>query len=204
MLTPRVIVDSLIEPIDFYYFKTHARVDASDEDDQSEVFISAARRYFEKRAGYTVHEKTLEMVYDDWPSCARIELPWATPLIAISSVKYKDSAALETTWAAANYIADTDHIPGRLVRAYGIDWPVFTKYPSNPIRIRYTAGIPTASPVSYNAPEDVKELIALIAAHFFNNREAVAIDNVRGNVVTSGPIALTVDSLIAGYMQWKF
>jgi hypothetical protein len=86
------------------------------------------------------------------------------------SLKYKDAAGAETAWAAANYISDTDSMPGRLVLAYGASWPSASLYPVHPIRIRYTAGIATASPQA-EAAADVRNVIMLLAAALWEHRE---------------------------------
>lgn len=204
MYTPKVITDSTTEPVTASFVKLHAAVDNSVEDSLfDDMWIPAARRYFEFRTGYTIHQKTLEMVYDKWPSDKNhIALIGATPLISVTSVKYKDSDGTETTWSTDDYIVDTDQIPGRVVLAYGETWPSFTAYPSNPIRIRYVAGIATASPIT-EAPGDIKMVVALLTRHFYDNRQAVQISD-RGITFSSDPLKYAVEAFLQPYMQWRF
>jgi hypothetical protein len=77
--------------------------------------------------------------YDCFPACDYLRLRLA-PLLSVTSLVYKDEDGAETTWAAANYIADTAKRIGLLVLADGISWPTDSLYPSSAIKIQYVAG----------------------------------------------------------------
>ncbi len=201
MFSPKVITDAVQEPVTAAYVKLHCKVDGATEDDLFNVFIPASRRFFENATGSTVHEKTLEMAYDAW-AVDHFELPRATPLIAISSIKYLDSTGTETTWASSNYITDTHSELGRVARAYGISWPSATLYPLSPIRIRYRAGIATTSPETA-APADIKAAIALLTMHFYENRSAVLITQ-QGAVPKNQAVAMAAESIIRQNIVWRF
>jgi uncharacterized phiE125 gp8 family phage protein len=141
------------------------------EDALFDVYIEAARDYVESHTGRTIHQKTLEITLNEWPRCDYIALPRATPLISITSVIYTDSDGNATTWSPSEYIADTDSMPGRLDLAYGEQWPSATLLPANGIRIRYVAGIVTASPES-EAPGYLKYPVMLLVAGMYENRES--------------------------------
>jgi uncharacterized phiE125 gp8 family phage protein len=170
---PTVITDSILEAVSLDDFKEHVRLTSSYtvEDTLMETYLVAARKLFENLCCRTVHEKTLEWPLSVWPTKDYIVLPRATPLIAIVSMKYKDQDGAETTWAASNYIADTDSTPGRLVLTSTNSWPGGSLYPVNPIRVRYRAGIATTSPDAA-APSDVQLVIKQIAAGMWEHREA--------------------------------
>lgn len=173
--TVKVITDAATEPISVEEFRQHSRIDASDYDTISTIerFIGAVRRLLEARTGRIFHEQTLEMYLDSWPSSRYIELPGATPLIAISAVGYKDTDGVETTtWAA--YIADTRKEPGRLVLGYGESWPSEALYPASPIRIRYRAGIAEASPIT-EAPDDAKAAMLFLCGSLWEHREDLIV-----------------------------
>lgn len=178
MITPTIITAPAKEAISLTELKAQLRLDPSGtaEDDALGIFRAAARQWFEWRTGRTVHQTTLEFTLDNWPAEDYIILPRATPLIAVSNVKYKDSNGTETTWSSAEYIADTDGIPGRVVLGYNYSWPSFTSYPSNPIRVRYTAGIVTTSPVT-EADAVIKLPILMLAAGLYENRESEVISD---------------------------
>lgn len=163
-----------VEPITLAEAKAQARIDTSTsaEDDLiSDIYIPASRKYLENRTGITFHQKTLEWMFSDFPASGEpIRLRGATPLISITTLKYKVSDGTETTWGTSNYIADTDSKVGRLVPAYGITYPT-ADYPSWPVRIRGVAGIATASPITEAEPM-AKLAIAEIVSAAWCNRDA--------------------------------
>lgn len=178
MYTPNIITAPITEAVSLTELKHQLEIDTSDttHDTELALYQKAARAYYEGRTVRTIHETELEFVLDSFPGADRVVLPRATPLISITSVKYTDSDGDEETFAAADYIADTDQTPGALVRGYGISWPSFTPYPASPIKIRYKAGIATDSPIA-EASELDKIPILMHAAAMFENREAVVVSD---------------------------
>lgn len=169
------ITGPLAEPIDITEVMNHANITISTPAQKhaiTHIFIPAVRQYLEHRTGRTFHQKTLEWLLSGFPHFgAPITLFQATPLLSITSVKYKDSSGNESTWAPSNYIADTDSNVGRLVPAYNVPYPYPILYPSWPIRIRGTAGIATTSPIT-EAPANVKYPLLMLTAAMWENREA--------------------------------
>jgi uncharacterized phiE125 gp8 family phage protein len=181
---PIVITAPTTEPVSTEEARQHLRIDQLDDPTQDALqeaelgrMISAARFYLEQSTGRTFHEQTLEWVMDRWP-VDYVDLPRATPLLAVSSLKWKDTAGTETTVDPSFYIADTDSTPGRLVRAYGVSWPSTTLFPSNPIRIRYRAGIATASPV-VDVGAEIKMPMLLMLAGMWENRETETVTDMK-------------------------
>ena len=170
-ITPTIITGPTNEPISLAEAKLAIGLDTSDADTLLGIYIEAAREVFESQTGRTVHQQTLEIVLDAWPYWGYVELPRATPLISIESVKYKNSDAVEATMSASDYVADVDSIPGRLALGYGKTWPSFTAHPVSPIHVRYKAGIATASPL-VAASADIKVANLLLVAGMFENRES--------------------------------
>lgn len=179
MLEPLVITEPTYEPITYEELKNQARIDTDNDDQQDlieNIFIPAARDYLESRTERTFHQKTLEWAIDEWPANGHIRLPRATPLISVTWVKYFDSDGTENTWATSEYHVDTDSLPGRVVLAYGLTWPSFTKRTFSPIRIRYVAGIQTVSPLT-EAPATVKYAMVLLVAAMWRHREAIIVSD---------------------------
>lgn len=174
LYTPKVITGPTIKPITVAEAKTQARLTTSVYDSQVSMFIDAAREWFEWTTGMTIHQQTLEMVWDYWPG-HRIILPRATPLISLTSLSYKDSTGAVTTLSASDYALDTDGMPGGILPAYGTTWPSFTPYPVNAVRARYVCGLST-SPV-IDADASIKTAIAMIVAALLENPEAEVITN---------------------------
>lgn len=171
-----VITGPSYEPILLSDVQAHCNIDATEDGIEQHietVFIPVARDYVEWRTGRTIHEKTLELVLDRFPCESVIELPGATPLIELVSMKYTDSDGSETTWGASNYVTATGarNRLGRVAPAYGVTWPSFTPYPLDAVKIRYRAGIANASPVT-EADADVKYAASLLVAGMYENRES--------------------------------
>lgn len=169
-----VITEPTLEPITLADAKQQCNIDV-DHDGQNtliESFIVAARDYVEWRTGITVHEKTLQLHLDRWP-CGAIELPGATPLIAVTSVTYYDSDNTPTVWSSSNYATSvgSNRKIGRIAPNYGVSYPSFTPYALDPIRIRYRAGIAIASPAT-EAEDVAKQSVRELVAGMFANRES--------------------------------
>lgn len=181
---PKVIVGPTQEPVSTEEVRQHLRIDELSDGTENTAqeaeltrFIKAARFYLEKTCSLTIHEQTLELPTHRWPD-PYLVLPRATPLIAISSMKWKDSAGTETTITASDYITDSDSTPGRIVRAYGISWPSTVLYPSYPIRIRYRAGLETLSPIQ-EADAKYKLPILMMVAGMWENRESEVVTDMK-------------------------
>jgi uncharacterized phiE125 gp8 family phage protein len=150
----------------------------TDEDTLLSMLITSARQWCENFTGLGLAPQTLELMLDGFDDV--IELPFS-PVSSVTSITYKDSTGTETTIAPANYIVDTDSMVGSVTEAYDYDWPTFTAYPVNPVRIRYVTGYTTC-------PAAIKLAMLLMIAYWYSNREAVgAIDNSskEGRAVTS-------------------
>lgn len=178
LYAPKVITEPVTEPVSIGELSSQLSFGDEDVDvNQLEICISASRGYYEWRTGRTIHQTTLEMVYSDFPDDDYIELPRATPLISVTTFSYKNSSGVTTTLAEnTDYLIDIDSIPGRVVLAYNASWPSFTAWPVSPIRIRYVAGLATSPAVSCTS--DIKIPILMLAAHLYENREAVNLADV--------------------------
>jgi uncharacterized phiE125 gp8 family phage protein len=139
----------------------------SAEDSLLTGLIQAAREYVEDYQNRALCTQTWELVLDSWPVRDYVELP-KPPLQSIVSIKYKDKAGTESTWADTNYIVDPDSFLGRVVLADGISWPTATLYPAGGIRIQFVAGYGLAADV----PQTIRQAMLLLIGHLYENREA--------------------------------
>lgn len=178
-------VEPASEPVSLTEAKLHLRVEVSDDDALIAALITAAREYVEESARRALVTQTWRLSLSGWPGGNSIELS-RPPLQSVTSIIYKDSAGASTTWAAANYLVDTDSEPGRVVLAYGASWPSVTLYPSNPIQITYVAGYGAASAV----PQRLRQAVLLLVGHWYENREST----ISGTIARDIPLGL--DSLI--------
>jgi len=161
------------------------------EDTYISSLITVARETCENITNRALATQTLELSLDEFPS-GSIRLP-RPPLVSVTSIYYKDSAGTNTEWANTNYIVDTTKEPGEVVRAYGIDYPVFVEYPTGAIKITYTAGYNTSTNI---CPLSIKQAILILISHFYENREEFIV----GQTITKVPRA--VDDLLNSYRIW--
>lgn len=141
------------------------------------IVIKAARQFVEEQTNRAIGEQTLIARMDEWPvdrnrgdifasaSIDKIELPRA-PLTSISEVRTFDSAG--TAVPFTHFEADTISEPGRLVLKDGNAWPSIANKAKG-VEIEYVCGY---NDLTNDAP-DLKVAIMNIAAHFYENREAV-------------------------------
>lgn len=156
------------EPVSVSEIKTHCRISHDYEDDLIESLGKAARKHIEDVMLWRqLMPATYKLFFEYFPS-QEIVLPMP-PLMGISSVKYLDSAGVQQTWDAANYIVDTNSEPGRIRPAYSVVWPSVGRVQPNAVEIIYTAGYVNAELV----PQTYKQAILMLAAHWYEHREGV-------------------------------
>ena len=166
--------------------------------------ITEAREWAEKLTGRAFMLQTREAVFDSFPDspCA---LDCAPILSPITTFKYKDSAGTETTWAAANYILETDSVPPRLSLAYGISWPSVALYPVSGIRVQFTCGY-SASAVAATqraaVPQPVKKTMLRRIQWLYDNRSIAAGMSHSADVPEAVEKALAQE--LGPYRLWRF
>lgn len=161
------------EPVSLLEVKSHLRIDFADDDTLLAGFITAAREYCEMFQNRAFITQTWELTMDAWP-CFPFQLPMP-PLVSVSSIKYFDTANVETTWDAANYFEDTDSEPGRIGLAHSISLPTTTLRPINGVKIQYVAGYGVATAVPLRA----KQAILMLIGHLYENRESVSQEDLK-------------------------
>lgn len=121
--------------------KTHLNIYSSNTDHDGYIdslihtATALAERYTNRRFVY----QTVKCFLDIFPCGDFIRLPFGQ-LKSVTHLKYKDTDGDQSTWAASNYIVDTDSEPGRIVLSYGKSWPTLTLYPSNPVEVQFVFG----------------------------------------------------------------
>jgi uncharacterized phiE125 gp8 family phage protein len=185
--------------------KAHLRIDLGDEDSLITSYIGAATRACEEATRRQFMPATWRMTLDEFPDgdlnsdvSPGIEgwdllLP-RPPLVSVTSVTYKDTAGATQTFSSADYKVLSDDEPGRIVLAYGKEWPDIYDEPGAVV-VTYAAGYADAASV----PEPIKQAIRFLVGHFYENREAVNV----GSIVNAMPMA--VESLLGPFIlqeQW--
>jgi uncharacterized phiE125 gp8 family phage protein len=189
-----VITEPSIEPVTVAELKVHCRIDADlgDEDSLLESIIKAARLHGENVTKRQFVECTRELIIDAFPASGIIELP-RPPLQSVTSVKYLDSDGEEQTLSTDYYDVDTDSEPGRVLLAYGQDWPT-TRDQLNAVTVRYVTGWPVTDDVA-TTPEAIKHWIKIRCNDLYANRESI----VPGTIISSMPRHFA-DSLLDPYV----
>lgn len=152
--------------------KTHLNVQHDDDDAFIQSLISSATKNIDGGDGWlgrALVTQEWEMRLDGFLSEIRIPLP---PLISIDSVKYIDTDGAEQTLAGSAYETVTGGAWCSYLRpVYGTVWPA-VRCERGAVRIAFTAGYGDAADV----PEPIKHAVKLMAAHWYRQRETVAID----------------------------
>lgn len=183
----KVTTAPAIEPLTTAEVKLHLRIDHSEEDALIDRLIQTARQQCEDVSRRAFITRTLTAKLDCWPDCT-FELPFP-PLLAVTSIKYTDISAVQTTFSASNYIVDAHSEPGRIGLKWSSYWPSVTLQAINGIEIIYTAGYGAAAT---DVPDRYKAAILLLVAHLYENREAAVV----GQGFSSQALPFGLDALL--------
>ncbi len=184
-------VDPAVNALTIEEFKAHARIDAADEDPlHKDVFVPAAIRWCEEQIERAFVTQTWQMTFDVFETTTAIIELLRPELISVTSFAYVDTAGdSQTLVENTDFIKSTSSHKGRLQPAFGLVWPD-VRDQMDAITITYTAGY---GPLATDVPGDIKMAIAMLAAHWNENREAV----ITG--MPSKEIEMSVMSLISHY-----
>jgi uncharacterized phiE125 gp8 family phage protein len=186
MFNAVIFIEPASEPITVAQLKQHSRVTSAAEDTLCAQMIAAARRWCESYTKRVFINQTWDLFLDYFP-CALIELPMGK-LQAITHVKYKDDQGVLQTLDTSKYQYSTAGIVGRLAPAYEQVWPA-TRPVLDAVQIRAVFGYGADADA---VPANIKQAIYLLAAHFYQNREALIV----GSGVDAKEVPLGVKSLL--------
>lgn len=113
-----------------------------------------------------------------------IVLPHA-PLQSVSAVEYVDAAGANQTLSTSLYTVHRHGDPGRIRPAYGQQWPT-VRDQRDAMTVTFVAGYASASLV----PASIRQAILMLAAHWYEHREA-AVDGP-----APGPVVMGAQSLM--------
>lgn len=196
-----VVTAPVAEPLSVAEFKLAARVTNTAEDTLiSDIIIPAARRRYETDTRRQVVTATYDYFLDDFTTAKKgdgscIEIP-KPPLASITSVKYFDTDGVEQTFDSSKYLVSSGKVPGVIAPVSGEQWPeTQSTRPLERVTIRFVAGVD----VSAVDPVD-KQAMSLLALHWFENREAVVVDQrIATDEVPLGYTALMMNRQITEF-----
>jgi uncharacterized phiE125 gp8 family phage protein len=160
--------DAVGVPVTLSEAKLHLKVDDTDDDDLIEQLLSAATTFCEKFQNRTYLNRTRYLYLDAFPD-EMILVP-NPPLVSVTSIVYVDTDGTDQTWASSNYEVDNTSEPGRITPAYNVSWPS-ARSVTNAVTVEYIAGYGAGTA---DTPDDVKNAIKLLVAHWYDHREAVS------------------------------
>ena len=180
----KIITPVATEPITLAEVRQHLRLPENESEDSLLLsLISTARAYCEHYTRRALAVQTLEIYLDRFPGNGPIQLP-GPPLRSVTEIGYKDTSGDETILSPSTFLVDTDCEPGRVLPTVGTTWPVFTPYPTSPIRVRFVAGYA-------DLPAAIRLAMLLLIGHWYENREATG---TAGNEIN-----FSVHALLAPY-----
>lgn len=144
------------------------------EDPEFARLIAACRQMAEQECNRSFATKTWQLALDAFPD--EIELPWGSPLIAVTEVSYTDPDGVGQILSPSAYAVDAKSEPGWLLRAVDTEWPD-TQVVANAVLVAYTTGYATAALF----PPGVKLWILAQVRHFWDNRGAAVKENLAEN-----------------------
>jgi uncharacterized phiE125 gp8 family phage protein len=166
------------EPLDLEEVKKQRRITSTKLDTLFDLWIAAARQYFEEQTGRQLITATWESSFSAFPAQRFIELP-RPPLQAVLSVGYDDGAGGEIVLDPATYTVVAPQGPharrGRVVLPNAGTWPSSPWVP-NSVRVRYVAGWGNTPG---DVPEIVKVALMYLVGHY--HRYAEEMQELKGN-----------------------
>lgn len=187
------------EPITLEEAKLHLRVEHDDDDDWIQKKITAAREWCEVTGDRTFLSLVIQYNLDAWPEGDDqvVYLP-RPPLQTIGSILYVDTDGTAQSLNPSTAIQiDTVSKPGRILPAYGTEWPLIRGETLIPISIQYTAGHGTKG---RNVEPYLIDALKLRLSDLYENRESIVV----GTIASQIPSVAAENILRARKTSWSF
>jgi uncharacterized phiE125 gp8 family phage protein len=178
-----------VEPISLETARLACKNPPSSENDLLQLYIEAAREYFEEQTRRQLVNAVWEYALDQFPAGGVIELPRA-PLVDDVTVFYDDSGGVETELEASAYTVKSSRLsessppeeridpycpPGSIVVAQNTLWPSSSGL-SRSVRIRRTCGYGTTEA---EMPGSARWVLLLLVSHMYRYRSALMSDDLK-------------------------
>lgn len=158
----KLMTPPTLEPITLQEALTHLKADPGEASTNVDALIRAVRGQAEQETGRSLLPQTWKKTLDQFPDAIRLDRP---PIVAVSSVKYYDTAGVQQTLDPATYFVDTESEPGWLVPGANFTWPATQCGRINAVEVIYTAGYADAASV----PEEIKQWIKIVMRENYDN-----------------------------------
>lgn len=169
-----------------------SRIDDTGEEALLDRLIATAVSHVESATGRSLMRQDWCLTLDAFPVGGLVRLPKG-PVVEVLSVLYLTAAGdeVEVPPSGRRLIGGGALLP-RLVPAVGHAWPVPACAPGA-VRITYRTGVESAADV----PEALRHAVLMLAAHWFEQREAVAEASSGAGML---PVPMAVESLMAPWV----
>lgn len=159
--------------------KRHCRVDGTDSDLLLPALVQAATDHLDGWSGILgrcLVSQEWRLDVGEWPACGKVRLPF--PDVSSVAIKYSDADNADQTVSSSLYDRFEDERSAVVAFRSGFSAPALQADRPDPVRVTFTAGFGDITAV----PQALKVAISLLAAHWFENREAVNIGNITSAV----------------------
>jgi len=180
-----------VEPVTLAETKAHLRLEIADDDALIGGLIKAARECVESATNRKLISQRWRVYEDKIPSPPEFSLPFA-PVQYTEWVRLWDSANNGIVLSVTAYFTDAIGEPARVFLK---DIPAATLRRYNAVEIAFTCGYGAAGT---NVPEPIRQAVKLLAAHWYENRIAVA----DAGQTRFEELPLGVQYLLASYRLW--
>ncbi|MTH95855.1 head-tail connector protein [Roseibium sp. RKSG952] len=154
-----------VEPVSLDDMRKHLRLVSTAEDGTLASLITAARSHVEQATRRALITQGWRMFLDAWPPGRVVPLPLA-PVSQLDQILVYDLDGMPTTLDPDAWVLLKEQDPPRLKVAAGAGYPA---QGVSGIEIGFTAGY---GPAAEDVPAGLKQAVKLLAAHWFENREA--------------------------------
>lgn len=154
-----------IEPLSIEEAKAHGNLTHDPDAVLMERLIRAARMWVENYTGRSLLTQTWQLSAPEFYQ--RLWLPRAAPLASVTFVKYYDANNALQTLASTVYSVAAFSEPAFVELAVDQSWPSVALR-SDAVQIEYVTGSTTVAAI----PTPLVQAVALLVAHWYENREA--------------------------------
>lgn len=193
------IAHATSRPVTVDQLKAHMQIDEADWDAQLEIMLDAAIAFAAQRTGLRLAPMQLQARLDAWPLhrhhvrrgdvaeltrdaavCLReIEIPDG-PVRSVVAVTYVDRAGVEQTVSADQYTWERTDDGALVTFEDTFTLPDLKTGRRGVVRVEFDAGFDdpaatgTGDDPDLKLPDQVRLAVLMLAAHYFENREAVS------------------------------
>lgn len=160
-----------VEPLDAIQGRDQSRVSVSSSDRLIEGYVAAARAWVEEYTGRSLLTQTWQLSVSEFPM--RLWLPRSVPLQSVTFVKYYDGNNVLQTLSSTVYSLPAFQEPALLTLGVNQTWPAIALR-HDAVQVEYVTGAANIVDV----PQPLVQAIAMLAAHFYEHREAAMSGDV--------------------------